>query len=212
MVAVTLTQAEADTLKKEYGDLVTPLPVNLADWDETESKLAPLVKDLDYVCNVAGVVYVECVENQTKEQIANTFDVNIKAAMHITSMAVKYMKERRRGSIVQVSSTSSMVANDGHVPYCASKAAMDMLAKCGAKEFGPFNIRINNINPTVVWTQMGKLAWSDPEKQKTLLSKIPLGRFAEVHEVIEPMLFLLGSEASMITGVCLPVDGGQVVV
>lgn len=210
MVAVTLTQAEADTLKKEYGDLVTPLPVNLADWDETESKLAPLVKDLDYVCNVAGVTFVDWLENLSKKQVELILDVNLKAAMLITGMAVKHMKERKSGAIVSVSSISSMMASDGHVPYCASKAGIDMLTKCGAKEFGPYNIRINAVNPTVVWTAMGRQAWSDPEKQNKLLSKVPMGRFVEVHEVIEPMLFLLGSEASMISGVCLPIDGGMV--
>jgi L-xylulose reductase len=209
VVAVTLTQDEADALKKEHGDKVVPVVVNLADWDETETKLKPYCTDLDFLCNVAGVTYVDILENIPKAAIESIFNVNAKAPLLITGLVARHMKERRRGTIVNVSSISSLMASDGHVPYCASKAAVDMLTKCGAKEFGPYNIRINAVNPTVVWTEMGKKVWSDPEKQKALRLKIPMDRFVEVREVIDPILFLLGSESSMISGVCLPIDGGM---
>jgi L-xylulose reductase len=209
VVAVTLTQDEADALAKEYGDQVTAIKVDLSNWDETEAKLAPHCKDLDYLCNVAGVTYVDMLENIPKGAIDSIFNVNAKAPLQITGLVGKHMKERGKGSIVSVSSISSMMASDGHVAYCASKAAVDMLTKCGCKELGPYNVRINAVNPTVVWTEMGKRVWSDPEKQKTLRSKIPMDRFVEVHEVIDPILFLLGSESSMISGVCLPIDGGM---
>lgn len=209
MVAVTLTQRESDTLTKQYGTNVTPIVVNLADWDDTKAKLEPHCKDIDYLCNVAGVTYVDVLENIPKEAIDNIFNVNAKAPLQITGLVGKHMKERGRGSIVNVSSISSLMASDGHVAYCASKAAVDMLTKCGSKELGPYNVRINAVNPTVVWTEMGKKVWSDPEKQKTLRLKIPMDRFVEIREVIDPILFLLGSESSMISGVCLPIDGGM---
>lgn len=209
MVAICLTQEEADALTKEHGDNVTALVVNLADWDETERKLKPHCKDLDYLCNVAGVTYVDLLENIPKEATENIFNVNAKAPLQITGLVGKHMKERQRGSIVNVSSISSLMASDGHVAYCASKAAVDMLTKCGSKELGPYNVRINAVNPTVVWTEMGRKVWSDPEKQAKLRSKIPMDRFVEVREVIDPILFLLGNESSMISGVCLPIDGGM---
>lgn len=83
-----------------------------------------------------------------------------------------------------------------------------MLSQVMALELGPHNIRVNSVNPTVVMTDMGRLGWSDPEKAKDMLSKIPLGRFAEVEEVVDAVLFLLSDKASMCNGVYLPVDGG----
>ncbi|KAG8041316.1 hypothetical protein G9C98_002304 [Cotesia typhae] len=77
-----------------------------------------------------------------------------------------------------------------------------------ALELGPHNIRVNAVNPTVVLTAMGKLGWGDPEKARSMTEKIPLGRFAEVDEVIDPIVYLLSDRSSMINGVALPIDGG----
>lgn len=70
------------------------------------------------------------------------------------------------------------VALKDHTVYCASKAALDSLTRTMALELGPHNIRVNSVNPTVVMTEMGKMAWSDPGKSGPVLNKIPLNRFS----------------------------------
>nr|KAF6415457.1 dicarbonyl and L-xylulose reductase [Molossus molossus] len=112
------------------------------------------------------------------------------------------------GSIVNVSSQASQRALTNHSVYCATKGAMDMLTKVMALELGPHKIRVNAVNPTVVMTPMGKANWSDPRKAKTILDRIPLGRFAEVENVVDFILFLLSDRSSMTTGSTVPVDGG----
>nr|CAD7573890.1 unnamed protein product [Timema californicum] len=92
--------------------------------------------------------------------------------------------------------------------YCGTKGAVDMLTRTMALELGPHNIRVNSVNPTVVMTAMGKLGWSTAEKADSMLAKIPLGRFAEVHEVVDAIIFLLSDKSSMVSGISLPVDGG----
>ncbi|XP_040091360.1 L-xylulose reductase [Oryx dammah] len=77
-----------------------------------------------------------------------------------------------------------------------------------AVELGPHKIRVNAVNPTVVMTPMGQAAWSDPQKAKAMLDRIPLGRFAEVENVVDTILFLLSDRSSMTTGSTVPVDGG----
>ena len=77
-----------------------------------------------------------------------------------------------------------------------------------ALELGPNNIRVNAVNPTVTMTAMGKVGWSDPAKAGPMLAKIPLGRFAEVEDVVNCILFLLSKKAAMVNGVTLPIDGG----
>jgi NAD(P)-dependent dehydrogenase (short-subunit alcohol dehydrogenase family) len=112
------------------------------------------------------------------------------------------------GSIVNVSSQASLVALDDHLIYCASKGAMDAMTRVQCAEWGKFGIRVNSVNPTVTLTPMAIMAWSEPSKRDPTLAAIPLGRFAETAEVAAPILFLLSSAASMISGVSLPIDGG----
>ncbi|MCA8163644.1 SDR family oxidoreductase, partial [Burkholderia cepacia] len=113
-----------------------------------------------------------------------------------------------RGSIVNVSSQAALVGLPAHLGYCASKAAMDAITRVLCIELGPHGIRVNSVNPTVTLTPMAQFAWSDPEKRAPMLAAIPLGRFAEPDEVVEPILFLLSDAASMVSGVSLPIDGG----
>lgn len=63
-----------------------------------------------------------------------------------------------------------------HTIYCASKAALDGITRSMALELGPYGIRVNSVNPTVIMTEMAKVGWSDPAKANEMLAKIPLGR------------------------------------
>lgn len=112
------------------------------------------------------------------------------------------------GAIVNVSSQASQRALPNHSVYCSTKGALDMLTKVMALELGPHKIRVNTVNPTVVMTPMGKSNWSDPHKAKVMLDRIPLGKFAEVENVVDAILFLLSDRSGMTTGSTLPVDGG----
>ncbi|CAL1282594.1 unnamed protein product [Larinioides sclopetarius] len=119
------------------------------------------------------------------------------------------MKERGNGgSIVNISSQAALVALPLHATYCASKGALDQLTKVMALELGPFQIRVNSVNPTVVMTEMGIKAWGEENKAKATKAKIPLGKFCEPEDVVKAVVFLLSDDARMITGVQLPIDGG----
>ena len=136
-------------------------------------------------------------------------DINLKAVFFISQTVAKGMVERGLGgAIVNISSQASQAALQDHAVYCASKGGLDQLSRVMALELGPHNIRVNCVNPTVVMTAMGKIGWSDPKKAGPMLNKIPLGRFAEVEDVVHAVLFLLSDKAGMINGITLPVDGG----
>lgn len=106
---------------------------------------------------------------------------------------------------ILIQCTSKIV---GHSVYGPTKAAMDNFTKNLAIELGPRKIRVNNVNPTVILTRMGRDNWSDPAKADPLLAKIPLGRFGEVHEVVEPVLFLLSNRSSFVNAIAMPIEGG----
>ena len=112
------------------------------------------------------------------------------------------------GSIVNVSSQASLVALKGHISYGSSKAALDNITRVAALELGQYNIRVNSVNPTVVMTEMSDFYWGRPEIGGPFLEQMPLGRWATEDEVAAPIVFLLSDDASMISGVSLPIDGG----
>lgn len=112
------------------------------------------------------------------------------------------------GAIVNVSSQASLVGLAGHIAYGSSKAAMDNITRVSALELGEHSIRVNSVNPTVVMTPMSAWYWGRPEIEGPFLEQMPLGRWATEDEIAGPIVFLLSSDAALISGVCLPIDGG----
>ncbi|WP_432729073.1 SDR family oxidoreductase [Variovorax sp. W6] len=221
-VAVRLAQAGAQVtaigrnaaalaaLHNEAG--CTPLVLDVADAPALERALAAL-SAFDLVVNCAGIALLESAIELQADSFDAVMAVNARAAALVASRCGKAMIAAGvRGSIVNVSSQAALVALDAHLCYCASKAAMDAITRSLCLEFGPHGIRVNSVNPTVTLTPMAEQAWSDPAKSAAALKNIPLGRFAQVDEVVAPILFLLGDGASMVSGVALPVDGGYTIV
>ncbi|QNK70702.1 SDR family oxidoreductase [Variovorax sp. PAMC26660] len=190
----------------------TPLALDVADAPALESALATLPA-FDLVVNCAGIALLESALDLQAENFDAVMAVNARAAALVASRCGKAMIAAGvRGSIVNVSSQAALVALDAHLCYCASKAAMDAITRSLCLEFGPHGIRVNSVNPTVTLTPMAEQAWADPVKSAAAIRGIPLGRFAQVEEVVAPILFLLSDGASMVSGVALPVDGGYTIV
>ncbi|KAG9510468.1 L-xylulose reductase [Fragariocoptes setiger] len=207
VIAVSRTQSRLDKLKASLPH-VDIICCDLSDWDETKEKLAKVCENVDFLVNNAAYLKDMSLGDIDEHSIDQHFNLNIKAAINLIQLVGEGMRKRRSGSIVNVSSISAISAIDQQTVYASTKAAIDMVTKLGAKEWGKHNIRVNSVNPTVVWTEMGKAAWTNDQKRNEMLSKTPMGRFAEVHEVVFPIVFLLSDYASMINGVMLPVDGG----
>ncbi|XP_043284304.1 L-xylulose reductase [Venturia canescens] len=207
VIGMGKTRETLDDLVKEDPTIET-VCVDIADWDATR-KAVKSVLPVDLLVNNAGVACLAPFLDITKDQFDLTFDVNVRAIFNVSQVIAADMIRRKvDGRIVNLSSQAAHAALKDHSAYCASKGAVDMITKTLALELGPHGIRVNSVNPTVVLTAMGRLGWSDPAKARTMLDKIPLGRFAEVEEVVDAVVYLLSDRSSMISGVHLPVDGG----
>ncbi len=135
--------------------------------------------------------------------------INARGALLVTKYATQSMiRLGKGGAIVNVSSQAALVALKGHISYGSSKAALDNITRVSALELGKYGIRVNSVNPTVVMTEMSAFYWGRPDIGEPFLDQMPLGRWATEDEIAAPIVFLLSDAASMITGVCLPVDGG----
>ena len=206
VTAVGRNAAALSALHAQAG--CTPLVLDVADAPALEHALGTLPA-FDLVVNCAGIALLESALDLQAESFDAVMAVNARAAALVASRCGKAMIAAGvRGSIVNVSSQAALVALDAHLCYCASKAAMDAITRALCLEFGPHGIRVNSVNPTVTLTPMAEQAWADPLKSAAALRNIPLGRFAQVEEVVAPILFLLSDGASMVSGVALPVDGG----
>ncbi|KAJ8322205.1 hypothetical protein KUTeg_000676 [Tegillarca granosa] len=205
--------AEVFVLDKLKVDIpgVRVIQVDLAEWYGTK-KVVEEIGDIDLLVNNAGIgIPPTAFGYFDKEGVERTIDVNLKAPFNISQVVVNRMIKRGcQGSIVNISSVASITTIKDNAIYCISKAGLDMMTKVMALELGPHKIRVNSVNPTIVMTEMGKRFW-DPERLAPWTVRTPLGRFAEVDDIVSATLFLLSDKACMITGTALPVDGGYLV-
>ena len=135
--------------------------------------------------------------------------INARGTLLVVKYASKGMiKAGLGGSIVNVSSQASLVGLAGHVSYASSKGAVDAMTRVSALELGKHNIRVNAVNPTVVMTPMSEWYWGRKDIGGPLLEAMPLGRWATEEDCAAPIIFLLSDSSAMISGVCLPIDGG----
>ncbi|XP_014442206.1 L-xylulose reductase [Tupaia chinensis] len=207
VVAVSRTREDLDSLVRECPG-VEAVCVDLGDWEATERALGGM-GPVDLLVNNAAVALLQPFLEVTKEACDRSFEVNLRAVIQVSQMVARSLIARGApGAIVNLSSQASQRALPDHSIYCSTKAALDMLTKMMALELGPHKIRVNAVNPTVVLTPMGQANWSDPHKAKAMLDRIPLGRFAEVENVVDTILFLLSDRSGMTTGSTVPVDGG----
>lgn len=121
----------------------------------------------------------------------------------------KRMVERRSGNIINMASTGAMKAREKMGAYCIAKAGVVMLTRVLALELASYNIRVNAIAPSIVKTRFSQPLWSAPETLKQVEAEIPLGRLAEVDDIIGSALFLASDTSSYITGHTIVVDGGR---
>jgi meso-butanediol dehydrogenase / (S,S)-butanediol dehydrogenase / diacetyl reductase len=182
------------------------------DCERIVAQTLNLYHRLDVLVNCAGVIFRNrTIETTSEEEWDRTFDVNVKGTFLMSKYALHALRETR-GCIVNVSSYVGMVGFAGASAYAASKAAILNLTRSMALDHAKEGIRVNAVCPGSVDTDMIHAAWQqfgDVEQARKLWAgKHPLRRIATPQEVGHAILFLASEEASFITGVALPVDGG----
>jgi NAD(P)-dependent dehydrogenase (short-subunit alcohol dehydrogenase family) len=137
-------------------------------------------------------------------------NVNVRGTFFMSQAAGTVMLAAGHGRIVNLASQAATVALDQHAAYCASKAAVLGLTRVLAAEWAGRGVTVNAISPTVVLTELGRLAWSGA-RAEAMLARIPVGRFAEPEEIAAVALFLASDDSLMINGADIVVDGGYTI-
>lgn len=168
---------------------------------------------LDVLVNNAGIIHSGDAAATTDDQWDQTIAVNLTAAFRMSRAAIPAMRRQGGGAIVNIASDWALVGGRRAVAYCASKGGLLLMTKAMALDHAKENIRINAVCPTETMTPMltGEFraaGISDEEGLAAVARTIPMGRVATPEEVARAVLFLASDQASFLTGVGLPVDGG----
>ncbi|KUP94333.1 SDR family oxidoreductase [Tritonibacter horizontis] len=167
---------------------------------------------IDILVNNAGVTHLPtALEDVTEEDFDRVFNVNMKSVYLTAQALVPHMKHRGSGAILNVASTAGVSPRPRLNWYNASKGWMITATKTMAVELAPAGVRVNAINPVAGETPLLKsfMGEDTPEIRAKFLSTIPLGRFSTPEDMGNAALYLCSDEASMVTGVCMEVDGGR---
>jgi NAD(P)-dependent dehydrogenase (short-subunit alcohol dehydrogenase family) len=163
---------------------------------------------IDVLVNNVGVGPENLAENVTEEDFDLTVDINLKGTFFTTQAVGRLMIAQKSGRIVNISSQAGTVTLKGEAIYCMTKAAINHLTRCLAAEWAQYDIAVNSVAPTFIWTDGTRPGLSDPEFHARVLAHIPLGRIGDPIDVAGAVVFLASPAASLISGANILVDGG----
>ena len=191
---------------------------NVAKQDEVETVFAKLLSSgrIDILVNNAGVAAIGTVETTTAEDMERVLSVNVKSVYHCTKAIIGGMVEQGGGVILNMASISATCGLSERFAYSMSKGAVLSMTFSIARDYLKKSIRCNAISPARVHTPFvdgylaANYAGREGEMFATLSAAQPIGRMGQPAEVADLALFLCSDEASFITGVDYPLDGGYV--
>jgi len=161
---------------------------------------------IDILINNARVYPFGPTDEMTEEQFDRVFSVNVKAPYFLVAELAPLMAERGKGAIVNLSTMAADYGAPGMSLYGSSKAAINLLTKTWAAEYGPRGVRVNAVSPGPTRTE-GTDAMGEGLEQ--LAAQGPAGRPATAEEIAEAIVFLATDRASFVYGAKLAVDGGR---
>lgn len=165
---------------------------------------------IDILVNNAGINMKKDILEVTEEEYARIITTNQQAVFALSREFAKKMVARQSGSILMISSMASRYGIPKVIAYTASKSAVEGMTRAMAVELSPRGVRINCIAPGFIETDMSSKALnSDPERKQKVLSRTPMAKLGKPEDIGNAAVFLSSDAAAFITGVVLPVDGGN---
>ena len=203
----------AETINAEgHSGNVFPLACHIGDSASVSNFLQEVSKDfstIDILVNNAATnpFFGELIDTP-ESMVDKTIDVNIKGYLAISQAVAKIMKENGGGSIINTASINGVIPGQMQGIYSITKAAVISMTASMAKETARYGIRVNAVLPGLTDTKFASALTKNEKMLKSILPLIPMARMAQPEEIAPAFLFLASNEASYITGVNLPVDGG----
>lgn len=188
---------------------VRPLVFDITSEAEARTAVMKVKKEcgrIDGLVNNAGVEFNELIGMISRDNMEKMFNVNVFGTINLLQLVSRIMgRQPEGGSIVNIASMTALRGNRGQLVYSATKGAVVSLTKSAAKELAPKKIRVNAIAPGLTNTAMMQQA--DPEKLKSRIDNICMGRLAEPTDIAKGCLFMISDLSEYVSGQILAVDG-----
>ncbi|MEX0647996.1 MAG: glucose 1-dehydrogenase [Balneolaceae bacterium] len=201
-----------DACKKLCGEAdyivndVTALATLPGLTEEIENRFGPV----DILVNNAGINQKEYALNVSDQDFNNIIQTNLNGLFALTREMGKKMTERERGSIINITSMAAIYGIPKVAGYAAAKTGVLGLTRALAVDLSPFGVRVNAIAPGFIESPMLHQAFnSDPERERRVLERTPMRKLGTPEDVAHAAVYLASDASKFITGVNLPVDGGN---
>lgn len=216
--AVALAARRVDRIEaaarelRDAGHSACAVPMDLLDDDSIGAAMdvaeSQLGKPLNLLFNNAGVLYAARFVDQDMAEVDKVFDTNLRGNFRVAQEAARRMSQHRDGVIINVASTAAFGTGGQLSSYCASKAGLAHMSRIMALELAPRGIRVNALCPGNFETDMAD-TFRDKGFDQNLIARTPLRRFGQLPDLDGAALLLASDAGRYMTGVALPVDGGQ---
>ena len=212
-IIVGRDEQKLKTAKEQLGENCFYKSCNLTDLSSIPALIENIITEfgqIDILVNNAGINMKKEFTEVTDEDFLSIINTNVVAVFAISREVVKQMLQQKTGSIINISSMAAQYGLPKVIAYSASKTAIDGMTRAMAVELSPKGIRVNAIAPGFIYSAMTDAALnSDPERKAKVFGRTPMGKMGQPSDIGDAALFLATDASKYITGVVLPVDGGN---
>jgi NAD(P)-dependent dehydrogenase (short-subunit alcohol dehydrogenase family) len=213
---IDIAAAEATATRiRAAGGRVSATALDVRERAAVDAAVAAAVREfgrLDMLVECAGVSHGGNFLDLDPSEWDRVIAVNLTGMFHLGQAAARQMvRQQGGGSIINVTSQLADVARPDRAAYIASKGGGRSLTQAMALELAPHGIRVNAIAPGPTLTGLTRASYTDPERRRSTITQIPLGRLGDPEDIVGAILFLASEESRWVTGSTVTVDGGYVV-
>ncbi len=204
-------QDALNTLAEEMGASMVPMACHVGRADDVH-RLAESAGPVDILVNNAAtnIQFGSCLEAD-EAQFDKMVETNLKSAFRLIKALAPGMVDRGWGSIINISSVAGIRPQDQSLLYSMTKAALIMMTKSYALEFGPRGVRVNAIAPGLIQTQLSEYFWKDDARQSAYIERQPLRHLGQPEEIAGLAVLLASDRGSYVTGQVFVADGGLLI-
>ena len=213
-IDVAAAEATAAQIRAADGR-ATALGLDVRDRPAVDAAVAAAVREfgrLDVLLDCAGVSQTATFLDLDPGEWDRVIAINLTGMFHVGQAAARQMvRQGGGGSIINVTSQLAEVARPERAAYVSSKGGGRSLTHAMALELAPHGIRVNAIAPGPTLTGLTRASYADPERRRTTIAQIPLGRMGQPDDIVGAILYLASDESRWVTGSTVTVDGGYLV-
>lgn len=212
-VIIGRDEEKLNSAKEQLGPLCQAIAQDLNDLAAIPAligRIATRYGRIDILVNNAGINMKKEFTDVTDEDFERILHTNLRSVFAVSREVIRVMIPQGQGNIINISSMAAQYGIPKVIAYTASKSAIEGMTKAMAVELSPMGILVNCIAPGFIATDMSSRALNgDPERKQKVFGRTPLGRLGEPSDIGDAALFLASEQAKYVTGVVLPIDGGN---